>query len=203
MPHDWEPIRDGRLDDQAMSALWREHERSLAAYIGSRLPVGLRGVIGVEDVLQETQASAWSSRVTFRFVSPLSFLCWVRAIADRKLIDIKRAAGRARRGGARRHQVAPRNSSGHDAYLLAAATAKTPSRQASIREAVAELEAAMKLLPNQMREALKLCELGGKSVQDAARIMQRSPGSVRGLLYHGRNKLRAILGAPCRLFSDS
>ncbi len=202
MPGDLRPSNPGRVSDHTIQLLLTKHEKHLTDYLQQRIPAHLRGTLEPEDILQEIRAAAWNRRDTFRSVHPSSFDRWIRAITDRKLLDLKKWAGRARRGGAGPNRTINLATVDSAAPPLATAT-KTPSRVAATREALSELNAALSKLPDDLRQAFLLCEIEGHSLEQAAAAMGRTPSAVRSMLYRGRARLRALLGDPGRLFSDS
>ena len=51
-------------------------------------------------------------------------------------------------------------------------------------------------LPDDQREAVRLRYLGGQSLEETAKEMQRSPGAVRGLLHRARKRSAKVCTAP-------
>lgn len=60
-------------------------------------------------------------------------------------------------------------------------------------ELVAALRAAVLALPQQYREAVVLCDLEEITYQDAAELLQCSPGTVASRVHRGRNILKKKL----------
>lgn len=197
------PSDAGRVSDHTIQSLLTRHEKTLTEYLRQRIPAHLRGTLEPEDLLQEIRAAAWNRRDTFRSVHPSSFDRWIRAITDRKLLDLRKWAHRARRGGHGAHRAINFGSADSVVAPQLATGTKTPSRVAATREALGELHSALARLPDDLRRAFLLCEIEGQSLEQAAIAMGRTPAAVRSMLYRGRAKLRALLGDPGRLFSDS
>src|SRR5262249_11703732 len=71
----------------------------------------------------------------------------------------------------------------------------TISRAASRRELVAMVDAALRKLPADYEQVLRLYELDGLSAPEVARRMDRSHGAVRMLLARAREYLGQTLGS--------
>ena len=61
-------------------------------------------------------------------------------------------------------------------------------------EAVAALTDAIDALPDDNRQAVQLRLLEGKSLEETAEIMNRSPRAIQGLVDRAKKKMRATLG---------
>jgi RNA polymerase sigma factor (sigma-70 family) len=77
----------------------------------------------------------------------------------------------------------------------------TPSGHAARNEAVQAVRVGLAGLPSAQRKAIKLHHLDGRSLDETAAEMERSPGAVRGLLQRARQSLRQSLGRSSRWFS--
>ncbi len=73
------------------------------------------------------------------------------------------------------------------------ATTVSPSRAAEGAECVAGVRAAVQSLPQDMREAIVLCEWEDKPVVEAALILGTTPKAVESRLYRARQLLRERL----------
>ena len=61
-------------------------------------------------------------------------------------------------------------------------------------EVVAAVEKAIAELPAEYQQAVQLRLLQGKSLEETAELMGRSPRAVQGLVDRAKKKLRAVLG---------
>ena len=68
-----------------------------------------------------------------------------------------------------------------------------PSEQALAAERVAAIRNEVRQLPEDLREAIVLCEWEELSVPDAATLLQTTPKAVESRLYRARNVLRERL----------
>jgi RNA polymerase sigma factor (sigma-70 family) len=71
-----------------------------------------------------------------------------------------------------------------------ACTTPDPLDRMSARELLEALDAELARLPLSHRSAVLLCLIEGKTVEEAARQLAATEGSVRGWLQRGRNRLR-------------
>ena len=73
------------------------------------------------------------------------------------------------------------------------ATTSLPGEQLSHDERMATIRGAVQRLPEDLREAIVLCELEDQSVADAAAILETTPKAIESRLYRGRQILRERL----------
>ncbi len=68
-----------------------------------------------------------------------------------------------------------------------------PNEQAAARERAVAVQAAVNHLPDEMREAIVLCEWEECSVAEAAKILEATPKAIESRLYRARQLLRERL----------
>jgi RNA polymerase sigma-70 factor (ECF subfamily) len=177
----------------------------LERYVRTRIPLRLRKVVAPEDVLQEVCVSAFHGRKAVRIRTKEGFARWLQKVADRKLIDLCRSAYAEKRGGPDAYNFDPLGAGSSLAHLCKRLlpSSRTPSREISAREAVHAVQLGLQELPEDIRQAIVLHEVEGRSLDDVAKFMDRSQAAVRGLLYRGRVRLRRFLGDPRRFLSGS
>ena len=73
-------------------------------------------------------------------------------------------------------------------------TTPNPHQAADAAERAATVRAAVQALPDDMREAIVLCEWEDLTVAEAAAVLQTTPKAVESRLYRARNLLRERLG---------
>jgi len=73
------------------------------------------------------------------------------------------------------------------------ANSPTPKEAALTAERAVAVRAAVKLLPEELREAIVLCEWEERSVAEAAAILESTPKAVESRLYRARGILREQL----------
>lgn len=188
-------------DRRATERLLLAHYATLEGRIAARLPSGLREVISIEDLLQETIVHAIRCLPKCGAQSSPAFAAWLHAIADHKVVDAIRAATCRKRGGDWR-QVAHVNGSsvGWAATERVQDSAMTPGSAAARIEAVAALNSALDELPSDERRAMRLHVLDGKSLDETAIALNRSPGAVRGLIHRAKRRLRDWMHSSSRWF---
>lgn len=68
-----------------------------------------------------------------------------------------------------------------------------PNEQAHATERAAAVRAAVRLLPEDLREAIVLCEWEERSVAEAATVLKTTPKAIESRLYRARQTLRERL----------
>ena len=160
-----------------------------------------KGVVDADDVMQVTYLEAFLRIAEFHATGPGAFRAWLRRIAENNLRDAIKGLKCLKRP---QNQV--EGSPGAESYValvdMLAGTTTTPSRRAAAHEIKEIVQAALKKLPSDYEKVLRLYELEGRSGQEVAVAMSRSPGAVKMLLARARDRLREVLGAGSRFFSD-
>jgi RNA polymerase sigma-70 factor (ECF subfamily) len=182
-------------DSVALERLLLDHYDRLAERIGRQLPAELRSQLGVEDILQETFVQVFRDIRAFEPSGEPAFIGWLQSIADHRLQDALRRAGRKKRGGDFQRAAEPAGVDSHWLPLveLLGGDADTPSQCAAQHEAISAVQVGMSALPPDQREAIHLHCLEGRSLEETAAAMGRSPGAIRGLVQRGKMALRACL----------
>jgi DNA-directed RNA polymerase specialized sigma24 family protein len=135
-----------RGDRMALDRLLIEHAEPLRVHLLRGLPSRVKGLISVEDVVQETLAKAFLKIDRFRGESRHAFAAWLLAIGDMTLIDLVRRETRQARGGQfERQEFASDSVKGSLVDLLAQLPGeeKTGSQIVAHEEGVAALQVAI------------------------------------------------------------
>jgi RNA polymerase sigma factor (sigma-70 family) len=187
--------RDG--DHCALEQLLVGHSVELAAYIARRLPAWLRPHASTEDVMQHALVEAFLKIRRLRDTSPRAFSAWLNAVAEMSLLAFQKTHRRLKRGG-RFHRMVGRTNrvTGSVLELLdhLPDEAVTASSKIARQEAAAALHVGIASLAEDQRRAIELHLLEGKSLQETAAVIKRSPAAVRGLVYRGKHKLAELMG---------
>jgi RNA polymerase sigma factor (sigma-70 family) len=193
------------LDGAVLQAHLTASAPMLKRYLQARIPRELSSVIAVDDVLQEIWVAAFRGSDGFRPNGPNALDRWLTTIANRKLLDQLKAARRLKRGGDVRilHGLQRRRSSVLGLLERVCADGRTPSSDASLREASRSIENALREMPDSRRSALTMRYIEGRPPQEIAEVMNKTESAVNSLLYHGLRDLRSRLGRAGRFFSDS
>lgn len=182
-------------DHIAVQQLLLPHVVYLSRFIAAKYPQLNQGITTVEDVIQETLADAYSQ--IGKFDSKKGALrTWITTIAERRAHDAIRAQQRIKRGGMhqRVHKPANTESSMDDIVEMLSASSHTASRSVVRHEAVQAVQNAIVELPDHYRQAVQLHLIEGKSLDEVAEAMNRTPRAVQGLVDRAKMKLAAILG---------
>jgi len=183
-------------DQTALEQLLLAHYDELEQRIRAKLPPRLQSVQAVEDILQLTFMQAFRDICGFERRSDATLSDWLARIADHRLTDAIREHDRQKRGGGK-HRVEERPAD--DSRLLGlwesiAAGDATASSVAARGEALHALQVALAALPADQHEAIRLRHLEGKSIDETAVALARTPDAIRGLLHRGKEALHEALG---------
>jgi RNA polymerase sigma-70 factor, ECF subfamily len=183
-------------DAVALQQLLLKHYDRLARRVAARLPPRLQATLAVEDVLQQTFCQVFRDIGRFEQRDVAAFGDWLSQIADNRLFDAIRHHDRVKRGGGLRRLD---GEAGDDSRILSlldrlAGDDISPSSVVARGEAVHALQLAMAALPNDQREAIRWRVLDGKSLEETAAALGRTPDAVRGLVHRGKQQLQAAMG---------
>ena len=164
-------------------------------HVQIKQPSILKGKVGPDDLVQQAFTQAFLKIKTFEGENEMSFMKWLRVIADRQLQDAVKALTRKKRGGDRKQVT---GGGGEDSRLqlldILAGNESTASRQMSRKESMQALHVSIAELPEDYRLVVLLRYFEGRSLAEIADELGRSEGAVRGLLDRARAKLRDAMG---------
>jgi RNA polymerase sigma-70 factor (ECF subfamily) len=198
-----EPPTDAELvatavagDVVALERLLLAHYDWLAQQIAARLPARLQSTQAVEDILQLTFLQAFRDIGRFVPRPDAAFGDWLAQIAENRLLDAIRQHDCLKRGGGRAAVV---SAAADDSRLVpvldwVAAEEPTASSVVARGEALAALNVAIAGLEADQREAICQRLLEGKSLEETAAALGRTPDAVRGLVHRGKQALREAMG---------
>ena len=164
---------------QGDPAAWAELYRWLSPQVLGYLRA--RGVAEPEDLLGEVFVQAVRDFGSFRGSEP-DFRAWVFSIAHHRLIDA------ARRSGRRPVEPVPTEE------LTANAEAGDAEAEAMARIGTGEVTRLLATLSEDQKSVILLRVLGGLSVPEVARVVEKRPGAVKQLQRRGIARLRKELG---------
>lgn len=180
----------------ALERLLMMHARRLSQHLEPKIPDMLRGVVDVEDILQQTFLQVFRDIRTFEPAGQGSFYAWLRGIAENRLFDCIRQHKRKKRGGDFRRQVGGGGNPGSaaaDILDLLSGGKSTPSVSVARREVIDAIQVGVACLPDDQRRAIQLHCLESRSLDETAELMEKTPGAVRALVHRGKCKLQEHL----------
>jgi RNA polymerase sigma-70 factor (ECF subfamily) len=172
-------------DQKAFELLVIKYQRRIERLIGRMV----RDVDLVEDIAQETFIRAY--RALHQFRGDAQFYTWLYRIAvntaKKALVDMKRdptVSESALRPGTddEDETYRPRNEPSSD---------ETPETILAANEIARAVEAAMELLPVELRQAVTLREIEGMSYEEIAEVMNCPIGTVRSRIFRAREAISA------------
>lgn len=196
-------IRRAKAGDRtALKVLLAQSHVALRARIASRVPNDLQAVIDADDVIQETYIRVLRSMADLQNEQRCGFERWLSAIALNRLrTEIKKHRALKRGGETSRRALNPYDASSLNLLDAIAASDGTPSRIASVGEAVTEVKAALALLPQHYANAIQCIYMEGRSVKETADRMDRTERAVHGLCRRGISQLRVHLEKKSLLYT--
>jgi RNA polymerase sigma-70 factor (ECF subfamily) len=181
-------------DADALGRLLEAHRDSLRALAERQLRGRLASRVDASDVVQQAFLEAHRSFPEFPGQQTSDLAAWLvrivdfavaKAVRDHALLqkrDVRREQSLDDPGGpepARRQEL----DAGHS----------TPSQRAMRSEDVERLTQALVALPDDQREAVRLRHLEGKSLDEIAQKLGRTPAATAGLIKRGMKTLRQHL----------
>ena len=176
----------------------------LREHVSSLLTPALSDVLSADDIMQDIWIAAFRGRQAVRGNDPRRLNAWLNTIADRKVLDAIRTARTLRRGGGREQvKRSVERTSLAELVSIVGSPSRSPSGQASAREASVAVRVALGSLRDRNREAISLRYLRGLPVAEVAQRMNTTENAVRGLVFRGLHEMRQQLGHAREFFSDA
>ena len=166
-------------DRAAFDELTSSATRSLLARIQRRMGLELRQDLDPEDVMQETFLRAFRWIDKFHWQGEGSFESWLHGIALKIIFHSARERGK---WNLLRMTGEP------------PAVGLSPSRGQRRDERFDRLERSLNSLSPEYRQVVRLARIEGLSMAEIAKRMERTPSSVRNLLFRAMKQLRASFG---------
>jgi len=176
------------LSDEALVALAARSEQSALAELydrygrpayGLALCV-LRDESLAEDAVQDAFLTVW--RTAARFVPEKGKAStWILTLVHRRAVDVVRREQRRRADSL---EQAPEPGAGG------------ADEEAWLRLQRERVQAALKQLPDQQREALELAYYGGFTQSELAERLGQPIGTIKSRMFAGLSRLRELLGEP-------
>jgi RNA polymerase sigma-70 factor (ECF subfamily) len=180
----------------ALVRLLNRYRKLLTEQARGRVGRRLRVKLDIEDLLQEVSLQAHRNIGKFRGSTEGEFLCWLRKILDKILLNLVRYYYGTRRRDLRQERrisaEGDDSSRSLDRSLVAPHT--SPTQQAARHERDARLADAIRTLPTRYREVIVLRQIEGLSFPEVARRLGRTEDSVKNMWVRALNRLRALVG---------
>jgi RNA polymerase sigma-70 factor (ECF subfamily) len=143
------------------------------------------------DVVQTTVLEAYRSLSEFRGRTALEFSSWMKQILRRNVLNLTRDNQAAKRD-VRREQLVD-NDSSVLTWRYPAAHQSSPSEHVMKAEAALAVAQALEALPEGQQAAVRMRHIEGRSLNEIAKALDRSPTAAAGLLRRGLATLRGRL----------
>jgi RNA polymerase sigma-70 factor (ECF subfamily) len=191
-------------DRDALARLLKQHTPALRRNSSLSIPQRWQALLSIDDVLQQTFTDAVLGIRRFVPKPGASFGGWLATIARRNLQDAIRMLEAHKRGGRSRPiRSADADESYDGLFDLLLDSTTTPSGHVARNEIGALLERAIDSLPQDHRTAVRMYDLEGRSVEDVAGALGRTPGAAYMLRARAHRWLREILGRSSDFFGNS
>ena len=191
-------IEDARqAEPGALDRLLESYRNYLRLVARAGIAPALRGKADPSDVVQETLLRAHQHFDQFQGTTEPELAAWLRQILARNLADlVRRYRTAGTRGVAREQPLEDRLERSSQALgAMLATNGHSPSQSAQRRELGVILADALAELTADYCEVIVLRTLEGRSWDEVARAMGRSPDAVRVLWTRALKKLRPLIEA--------
>ncbi len=179
------------VSDPAIIAKYEPYLRMLAR---TQMRRAYQAKVGASDMVQHAMMQAVEGISGFRGETEAEFRGWLRKILAHHLCHLDRDMHRDKRD-VRREQSMEQKLAQSSLRLegLIAGDDGTPSQHAVVGENVIQLAKAVDRLPAAQADAIRLHYLEGMKLADVAEQLDKTTGSVAGLLHRGMKTLRSQL----------
>jgi RNA polymerase sigma-70 factor (ECF subfamily) len=177
-------FRDG--DESAFAELFERYGGLISHRIERELPSRLRRKVAISDVVQESMLQAFDSRESLREDSERAFRSWLLTIADHKSLEAIRHHEATQKRSTKREvtRAARRETSAYSARQA------SPSQAAVGAEMHSLAQHAMRRLPPDYREVLRLAQQEHLTLVEAAERMGRSHEATKKLYGRALTRFR-------------
>jgi len=191
-PHDKDNLVQVRPGDKdSVVRFIQANQPVLLGFIRKRIGTPLQKKIEPEDILQEASIEAVQNcgKIDLLNREPLN---WLFQLCERKIIDAHRHFFTSQKRSAAREAVLGSQMAGNLADLLIASIT-SPSQAFSRDQKQLQMLAALDMLPEMQREALRLRYLIGLPSKEVAQKLGKSDGAVRVMLSRALARLHEML----------
>jgi RNA polymerase sigma-70 factor (ECF subfamily) len=168
-------------DKGALNELYNRYLMRVLAAVRARLGAELRGKLESWDVVQDALLASLKNVQSFNQTSEGAFLNWLAKVVENRIrdqLDFFRADKRDHR--LERPLAGPRSAeSSAPLDIPERSGVPTPSQFLVLSEDLARLEKAMDQLPEESRELIVAVKIEGRTYDEIAQNLGRSPDAVR------------------------
>jgi RNA polymerase sigma-70 factor (ECF subfamily) len=176
----------GQLLEAERTALHRLAQRQLEGRVSVR--------VDASDIIQQTFLEAHRNFPQFAGQGAEEWIAWLQSILDHKVAGaIRDHAILQKRSVRRERSLDDSQGGGTPLKQDLDAGLSTPSQKAIRGEEAQRLSQALKALPDDQREAVRLRHLEGWALADIASHLGRTPAATAGLIKRGMKALRREL----------
>jgi RNA polymerase sigma-70 factor (ECF subfamily) len=183
-----------RGDTEAFSLIFRKYRRRLAVLVHYKMSAELRGVVEVDDILQEVFLAAAQDLGNFTYQSPGSLMAWLSRIADHGIVD----AVRHRKRGKRHAEEVLRFRSDSNPAGPDPVDRETPSQLFARAENLQILLKKLDALPEEYREMILLAKFEGLTTKEISERVKKTRASVALTLHRALKRFRELEAAQRR-----
>jgi RNA polymerase sigma-70 factor, ECF subfamily len=183
-------------DDEARNLLLKRHRARLRTMVAVRMDQRLKARVDPSDVVQEVLDEANRNLDDFVRDRPLPFHAWLREIAWKRLVDLRRRhIGAAKRSVVRETGIEFGHSDEANAALAdrLAASGTSPSKNLMDEELRQAIRAALEALPPLDREVLILRYVERLSLAETAEALGITKGAASTRHTRALVRLRELL----------
>jgi len=174
-------------EENGLDSALARHLPGLRDFLSARTGSLLRSQESASDLVQSVCREILQDRASFEYRGDAAFRSWLFEAARRKIVDRHRYYTRAKRDvGAL--TLLPEA----DGPALASPR-HAPEEEASLRERVLAVEAALDELPADYRRVILLVHVAGRSHREVAAALGRTPAATRNLLPRALARLARVL----------
>jgi len=168
-------------DKEALNELYSRYLVRVLAAVRARLGAELRGKLESWDVVQDALLASLKNVQSFNQSSEGAFLFWLTKVVENRIrdqLDHFRAEKRDHR--LEKPLAGPRSADSSAPLDIPESSAvPTPSKVLILSEDLARLEKAMDQLPEESRELIVAVKIEGRTYDEIAQTLGKSPDAVR------------------------
>jgi RNA polymerase sigma-70 factor, ECF subfamily len=173
-------------ETSAFSLIFQKYRRRLAVLVHYKMSAELRGVMEVDDILQEVFLAASQDMRNFTYQSPGSLMAWLSRIGEHVIVDAARHQKRGKRHAEEMLRFRSESNPGGPEPV----DRETPSQVFAQAEGVQILLKKLDALPEEYREMILLAKFEGLTTQEISERVNKTRGNVALTLHRALKRFR-------------